>query len=273
MRHLQTKTRSNKIAIAAVHFTPTEGYADFVNYEDVREAVLQDILAVQEAGFHSMILENNYDLPHHIYLEPHTVLFLRKIIVDIKPQIKIPFGLSILWNDYKTGFSLARELGASFIRIPVFVDTVETAFGKVDPVAEAAVAYRKLLGCEDIEIFADIHVKHSIILNKDSITESARRAVQLGADALIITGKWTADSPTLDDLANVRRQVGSFPLIVGSGATTTNTKHLLNYANSIIVGTALKPGHVDVKERNMKPFRARINTNLAKEYMGTFNTF
>ncbi len=273
MRQLQSKIGAEKIAIAAVHLTPTEGYAGFVNYEEVREALFQDIIVVQEAGFDSMILENNYDLPHHIYLEPHTVLFLRKIIADIKQQIKIPFGLSILWNDYKTGFSLARELGASFIRIPVFVDTVETAFGKVEAVAKAAIAYRKLLGCEDIEIFADIHVKHSTILNKDSITQSARKAVECGADALIITGKWTADSPTLDDLVNVRQEVGEFPIIVGSGATIANTNELLKYADSIIVGTALKPGQADVKERNMKPFNARIDIHLAKEYMKVFNTF
>ena len=263
MKNLKKKIGKEKVTIAALHLLPTKGFAGFTSRSDVVNALRSDLNAVQEVGFDSVIIENNYDLPHKIILEPHTVLFIREVIAEVLDEIKVPFGLSILWNDYKTAFSLGKDLGADFIRIPVFVDKVKTDFGIVEPIAEEAIAYRKKIGAENIEIFADVHVKHAEILNKETIAESGENAMRLGADGLIVTGRWTADSPNLEDM----RALTDFPLIIGSGATTENIKQLMQYADSVIVGTSLKAGANSRSERNVKSFQQRVDKKLAEDFL------
>ena len=60
-----------------------------------------------------------------------------------------------------------------------------------------------------------------------------------GADALIVSGKFTGNAP---DVAKVReaKRLATRPLLIGSGCDAENVAGLLQYADGIIVGTSLK---------------------------------
>ncbi|MEK7479614.1 MAG: BtpA/SgcQ family protein, partial [Patescibacteria group bacterium] len=118
---------------------------------------------------------------------------------------------------------------------------------------------------EDIALFTDIHVKHAEIISRMNIIESAQMAIQKGADALIVTGKWTGNAPDIEELKKVRQAVKTFPIFIGSGVSEKNIKKLFQYANGVIVSTSLKEGGSKTGEINIKGWGQRIaRTKVAR---------
>lgn len=107
-------------------------------------------------------------------------------------------------------------------------------------------------------------MKHSRLLSKASIVQSAKKAIQYGADAVIVTGSWTAHAPDVDELESVRRAIGAFPLLIGSGIDKGNVKRLFGFANGCIVSTSLKKGFPKKGEANVKPWQNRISVKKQK---------
>lgn len=251
--------KKQQVTIGAVHFPPLLGYKDFPGFKIALANALKDVVAFESAGFDAIILENNYDIPHTEFVDPAIITSMTYLIEKIRSQTKLPIGASVLWNDYKTALSLAKTLNLQFIRVPVFVDTVKTACGVIEGRAKNVIAYRTSIGAEHIAIFTDIHVKHAILLSKKTILQSAKAAIAAGSDGLIITGKWTGQAPDMNELARVRKSVGNFPIIIGSGTDAENVTDLFRYANGTIVSTALKKGSAKRDEVNVKGYEQRID--------------
>lgn len=257
--------KDKEIIIGVIHFPPLPGHAEFPGFSIAAKNALVDLRAFEEGGVDSIVFENNYDIPHREFVAPETADAMKRLGKEIRSATTLPLGVSVLWNDYKTALSLAKTLGALFVRIPVFVDTVETDYGVIKGDAEAVVAFRKEIKADHIALFTDIHVKHSKLLSSFSIEESARLAVNKGSDGLIITGAWTGNAPDLQKLERVRNVVGDFPIFVGSGADKNNLKNLLKFANGIIVSTSVKSGEKDSKLVNIKSYKCRVNAEKVTE--------
>lgn len=178
---------------------------------------------------------------------------------QIVKHASIPVGVSVLWNSFEAGFKIAKASGGKYIRIPVFVDKVDTAYGRVVGEPDKVLSIRESLGASNILIFTDIQVKHSKLLNLRPIEDAAMEAVKKGSDGLIITGKWTGDSPKINYLESVRKHVGSsFPIIIGSGATKHNIGSLMKFASGVIVGTSIK---------DFKKALRKTHVNLVEPYV------
>ncbi len=256
-----------KVVIGAIHFPPLLGFLEFPGFEVALKNALADLQALEEGGVTAIVFENNYDIPHTEFVTPEVIASMTYLGEKIKNATSLPVGISVLWNDYKTGFAIAKILGLQFIRIPVLVDTVETSYGIINGDAGAVALYRASIGAEDIMLFSDIHVKHSTILSPHSITESAQLAIDNGADAVIVTGRWTGDSPDVNELKEVRTIVGDFPILIGSGVDKNNIKQLFEFADGTIVSTSLKEGGTKTGEVNVKGYEQRINVNKVRELM------
>lgn len=272
MNSLMKIFKTNKPFIGALHFMPTLGYEGFTDLDKILDKARKDLKALQDGGVDGIIFENNYDYPHKIMVGHETTASMIYLISELKKDIKVPFGVSVLWNDYESAFSIAKICEGLFIRIPVFVDKVETNYGvvKVDPTV--ILEYRRKISAQTIAIFSDIHVKHAKLLSDKTITQSAKDAIKYKSDALIITGKWTAHAPELDDIVKVSTTFKDFPILVGSGATAENIYELLKHANGAIVSTSLKTsmhqdyvnvkGHQDsIDIKKVIEFRNAINAN------------
>jgi uncharacterized protein len=254
-----------KQIIGAVHFPPLPGYPDYPGFKTALKNALFDTKAFEAGGATALIIENNYDIPH---TEKISEAVLREMILlgkEIKKNTKLPIGVSVLWNDYASAFRIAQEIGGTFIRIPVFVDTVKTDYGIIKGNPENVMSVRKKLQTENIKIYTDIHVKHAKILSPQTIEQSAELAIKNGADVLILTGKWTGEAPDLNDLINVRKTVGNFPILCGSGVDNLNIKKLFQYADGCIVSTSLKENSDVADRQNIKPYTSRIIKNKVAE--------
>ncbi len=251
---------------------PLLGVTDAPEIEKNIENALKDATTLQKAGFDSIIIENNYDLPHDIFVKPNVVSSFTYVANEIAKEISIPIGICVLWNDFYSALSIAKLINASYVRVPVFVDNVKTNYGVVTGDASAVTNFRKQISAENIAIFTDIQVKHSELLNVRPLSESAKEAIKKDSDGLIVTGKWTGDAPKASDLEEVREAADKFPILIGSGADIDNLQTLTKYADGIIIGTAIKEGESLTKEQhvNLKGFDKRISLEKAEKFREKF---
>jgi uncharacterized protein len=258
--------KDRNVIIGAIHFPPLLGYPGFPGFEVALKNALNDLEAFEKGGVDGVIFENNYDIPHKILVDSETIAAMSYLGEKIKSKTKLPVGISVLWNDYKTALSIAKILNLQFIRIPVFVDKVKTDYGIVEGEAKKVIDFRKSISAEKVAIFTDIHVKHAELLSKHDIKTSTKLAVKNGSDAVIITGKWTGQSPDMEDMESVRKTVGDFPILVGSGINKDNVLDIFRYANGAIVSTSLKKGK-EKKEVNVKSYEQRIDRKKVESLM------
>ncbi len=253
--------------IGALHFNPLPSFEGFTNLNDILKKARKDLRAFEKGGVDAIIVENNYDLPHKIKVGHETVAAMTYLTKKLMEESKLPFGVSVLWNDFEAALSIAKVCEAKFVRVPVFVDSVETSFGRINANPKEVVEYRKRIDANEILIFTDIHVKHATMLEEKTIKQSVEEALSAGSDGIIITGKWTGNAPNFDDLKEAKMFSKKLPVIVGSGANKENVKSLLEFAEVIIVSTALKEGENRATERNVKPYNYVIDVKKVMEFI------
>lgn len=259
-----------KPIIGALHFGSLLGIKGCPGINKLLDNAKFDLEALESGGVDAVIIENNYDFPHQICVGPEIVASMTYLGGKLSDMTKLPLGVSVLWNAYKAGLSIAKVIGARFIRIPAFVDDVRTSYGDVMGVANDVLPLRVNLDAEEIAIFADIQVKHSEMLDKNKpLVRSAREAEIKSADGIIVTGQWTGNAPQMKDLEDIKNLHLKTPLIIGSGVDEDNIENLLQFADGVIVGTALKSGSNKDRsvEINIKGYNQRVDERKVHSFM------
>ena len=227
--------------IGMVHCLPLPGSARFANnMEVIKQQAINDAITLEKAGCDAIIVENMGDGPFSVLLEPEQAAALTVVATLVKERVSIPVGIDAAFSDYRVSLSIAKAMGASFIRIPVYVDTVMFYGGVINPCAHETLLFRKKLQAEDVLILADIHVKHTFMVNPlITIEDSAKMAASAGADAIIVTGAAIGKETPTDIIERVKKVV-SIPVLAGSGVKPSNIKAQLAIADGAIIGSSLK---------------------------------
>lgn len=256
-----------QIVIGMVHFAPLVGREGAPSPDVVLAKARADLMALLDGGIPAVMFENMYDFPHTERLDAPRWEQYRDLLAALTPGLRAPFGLSVLWNDYPTAFALAVELGASWVRVPVFVDSVETRYGMFHANPEAVLAERRRVGAEAVRIVADIQVKHARMLETRPIAASARAAEAAGADAIIVTGTWTGKPAKVEDVREAHGAT-SLPIFTGSGMTAENVSVYLPYLSGCIVGTALKARVADPATHRLRaPWETPVDPARVRTFM------
>lgn len=257
--------KKKNVIIGAIHLPPLLGYPKFPGFDVAFKNALSDLEAFEKGGVDGIIFENNYDIPHKVFVDAAIISSMIFLGEKLRKATRLPLGISVLWNDYRAALSIATTLDLQFIRIPVFVDRVKTNYGVVEGEPKKVIEFRKSIGAEHVALFTDIHVKHAKLLSKYTLINSAKLAIQNKSDALIITGKWTGDAPNIEELKTLRKSTGTFPILIGSGIDQNNVKTLFRFASGTIVSTSLKMGPKKKEETNVKSYQARIDVRKVKK--------
>lgn len=232
-----------KSVIGMIALPPLLGYPEFTSMDAVIERALSELDTLQQGGVDGVCVENDYDRPHQMTVGPEIVAPFTRVANEVAQHANVPVGLEVLLNDWRASLAIAKVIGAGFVRLDFFVDRVRIKAGVIEPEPQAVLAYRKQIRAENVALLTDIQVKYSELLEPGkSLSTSARQAIERGADAVVVSGKITGDSPTPDDLRELREAAADFPVLVGSGTTPQNVRDLFRYADGAIVGTALKNG-------------------------------
>ncbi|MDF2797300.1 MAG: btpA family protein [Devosia sp.] len=152
------------------------------------------------------------------------------------PQTEL--GIIIQAHDGQAPLAIADAAGASFVRLKVFVGAALNAEGLRNGLSVSATNFRESLGRPDIRIYADVHDRTAHPLAPVPNDTAALWAQSMGADALVITGSSFEDS--LQRVASARTAGVKRPIIIGGGVNTGNVRQALEYADAVVVSTALQ---------------------------------
>lgn len=234
-----------KAAIGVVHVAPLPGSPrSALGFEAVRARALRDAATYLRGGIDGLIVENFGDAPFPRGASPpHVAAFLTRIAAEVKALAKSrPVGINVLRNDGCAALAVAAAADCDFVRINVLTGAAVTDQGLIESDAAAVLRYRKAIGA-DVRIFADFRVKHANALRVDSLEveldELIGRAL---ADAVLVTGAATGQSPDPAEVEAIRAAAGGTPVLVASGATPGNVAALAPHADGFLVGTAMERG-------------------------------
>ena len=237
---------------------PLPGYPTHAGVEALVDVALADLAALEAGGVDGALVENDFDQPHTMVCGPEIHAAMTRVTREVVARARIPIGVEVLLDDWRASLAIASATGARFIRMDFFVDRVMTKCGPFEPDPAAVLEYRKRIGAEQVQLFADLQVKYTApIGGPKPMEQSAREAAAAGADAVIISGTETGVGPTLDDLRAAR--AGALPVIIGSGLTPENAGQLMPFADGAIVGTSLRSG----RTANDRVVRAHVTRLVA----------
>lgn len=227
--------------VGMVHLGPLPGSPQFSgDFEQVLELAIADALTLAKAGFDGLLVENFGDAPFYGDDVPKiTIAAMSRAVATLRAAVDLPIGVNILRNDALGALAVAAATGAAFIRVNVLSGIMYTDQGAITGRA-AEVSRARAAMAPDVEIAADVFVKHAVPPAGLSIEAAAADLAERGgADVVIVSGTTTGNPPTKADLATVKKAAG-IPVLIGSGATARNVKSLMQSADGVIVGTALK---------------------------------
>ncbi|XP_063293500.1 uncharacterized protein F13E9.13, mitochondrial-like [Pelobates fuscus] len=242
MAFLQVFGRVRSIVIGMVHMKALPGTPGCrLPVAQIVEEACQEAEIYKNAGVDGLIVENMHDIPYTLHIGPEITAVMTKVCSAVRQTCpRLPLGVQILSCGNKQALAVALATGLDFIRAEGFVFSHVADEGIVNACAGELLRYRRLIGADHIQIFADIKKKHSShSLTADvSVSETAKAAEFFLADGVILTGVSTGEEADPRDLQEVQRSV-KIPVLIGSGVTLDNVEKYME-ANALIVGSHFK---------------------------------
>lgn len=227
--------------LGMVHLLPLPGsprYGDAMG--EVIETAAADAAVLVEAGFPALMVENWGDAPFHAGSVPPETVAAMTLAAEAVGDQGVPFGVNVLRNDPLTALGIAAATGAALIRVNILTGVMYTDQGAITGKAAEVMRSRAAL-CPDVEVWADVMVKHATPPPGLDAAQSAEDTVHRGlADAVIVSGSGTGTEPALAESKTIADAVPGTRVVIGSGATPDNLESLLSVADSVIVGSHIK---------------------------------
>ncbi|HET7055842.1 MAG TPA: BtpA/SgcQ family protein [Thermomicrobiales bacterium] len=228
--------------VGVLHLPPLPGSArggDACSIGGIIDAMRRDAAIYQEAGIDTVIVENYGDLPFvRDRVDAAVTSAMTRVVDAVQRDFGLTVGVNVLRNDVLTAVSIAAMTGARFVRANVYVGVMQTESGIIQGCAHAVQQELKRLGAE-VEVWADLDVKHAAPLVERSIEEQADDAIERAfASALILTGPATGAAADPGAVRRLRTHTDA-SIYVGSGATPESIPTMPG-ATGFIVGTAMK---------------------------------
>ncbi|HEY8376221.1 MAG TPA: BtpA/SgcQ family protein [Nannocystis sp.] len=230
--------------VGVLHLPPLPGSPRAARpLADIAAAVADDARCLAAAGFDLAILENFGDAPFFKdRVPPVTVAAMTRCALAVRDACPdLPLGINVLRNDGHAALALAAVVGAACVRINVLTGARVTDQGVIEGRAAELLRLRRELGCPEVQIWADVAVKHSAALAERDLESETRDLVERAlADAVLVTGTGTGQAVDPARLRAVRAAAAGVPVLVASGATASMLPDLVNMSDGCIVGSALR---------------------------------
>lgn len=210
----------------------------------IEAQALTEARIYRDAGVDGLMLENMHDTPYRRgRAGPEVVAAMAVIGRAVKDQTKLPCGVQVLAAANLEAIGIAHAAGLDFIRAEGFAFAHVADEGIIESSAAELLRYRRAIGAERVQVWADVKKKHSshAITADVGIGETAHAVEFMRGDAVIVTGAVTGRAPTPEDVREVKRAT-QLPVLLGSGVTATNVAAFSADADGFIVGSEFKAG-------------------------------
>jgi len=254
-----------KPVIAMVHLGALPGsplHDAKAGIKGIVDGARKDLLALQAAGFDSVMFGNENDRPYEFKVDTASTATMAYVIGQLRPEITAPFGVNVLWDPMST-MALAAATGAAFAR-EIFTGTYASDMGPWNPDAGAAMRYRDRLGRPDLALLFNVSAEFAWSLDRRSLPDRARSAVFSSIpDAILVSGAITGEAAAMSDLEAVKQVLPKVPVLANTGVKHETVADVLKVADGCIVGSSLK---VDGNTWNpVDPERAREFMRLVRQ--------
>ncbi|MCS6907777.1 MAG: BtpA/SgcQ family protein [Anaerolineales bacterium] len=231
-----------KPIIAMCHLVALPGDPDYdpeKGMEFVVERAAADLKALQDGGVDAVMFSNEASIPYQTRTERITAVAMARVIGELKSQIRVPFGVNVLW-DAEASVDLAVATGAKFVR-EIFSGVYGSDFGLWDTNAGATVRHLYRLGGKGIKLLFNIVPEAAAYLGHRDVADIARSTVfNCRPDALLVSGLTAGQETSTTLLQRVKEAVGDVPVFANTGVRLENIENQLRIADGAVVGTTFK---------------------------------
>ncbi len=217
-----------------------------LSLREIETQALDEAKIYKKAGVHGIMLENMHDIPYlRGEVGPEIVSAMAIVARAVKDASGLPCGVQVLAGANIEAIAVAHAAGLDFIRAEGFVFAHVADEGLIQSSAAKLLRYRKQIGAEHVQVWADVKKKHSshAITADIGIGATAEAVEFMRGDAVIVTGSVTGGPPKREDVLEVKQHC-RLPAFLGSGVTTDNLASFYEAADGFIVGSHFKvDGH------------------------------
>ena len=257
-----------KPVIAMIHLGALPGSPLFNSSKGIDGLIKDanaDLEALQGSGVDAIMFGNENDRPYELQVNTASTATAAYIIGKLAKEIKVPFGVNMLWDPMAT-VALGVATGAHFVR-EIFTGTHVSDMGYWNPNAGKAMRYRNSLGRADMLFFYNISAEFAYSLDRRSLSDRARSTVFSSIpDAILVSGQITGEAAPLSDLKTVKDILPNTPVLANTGVKHETVKDVLAIADGCIVGSSLKENGDTWK--GVDPLRAKDFMEKARSARG-----
>ena len=239
------------IIYGVVHLKSLPGSpGNYLHLDEIIELAQEDVNNLIFGGVDGIIIENFGDTPFvKDDISKRTLASFTTVVENIEYDRDIKVGINVLRNDGISALSIAEATKADFVRINVLNNVMMyTDQGMIEGQAHEIAQFKSSLN-KEIEIYADVFVKHAVPPEGSKIENHTEELIhRAGADVVIVTGDGTGHEINLEDLNKVRDIVPQGKLAIGSGVNEENIEQYVDIADILIIGTNFKVDQ-DVSKR------------------------
>jgi len=205
----------------------------------VHDEARADLHALQEGGVDAIMFSNEFSLPYLTRVETITVASMAAILGELKQEIKVPFGVNVLW-DPAASIDLAMATGAQFVR-EIFTGVYASDFGLWNTNIGEVIRHQHAVGAGHVRLLFNIVPESAVYLGDRQIADIARSTVfNNQPDALCVSGLTAGSETSAQTLRIVKEAVPDTPIFANNGVKIDNVSEQLNVADGAVIGTAFK---------------------------------
>src|ERR1051326_9138442 len=138
---------------------------------------------------------------------PEIVAAMTAIAIQVKTECAaLPVGIQILAGANIEAMAVAHAAALDFIRAEGYVFAHVADEGLIESSAAKLLRYRKLIGAERVQVWADVKKKDSAhaITADVSLGLTTETVEFMGGDVVIVTGAVAGDPCRVEDVAEAR---------------------------------------------------------------------
>lgn len=265
MSWLKDLCGTEKPIIGMCHFIALPGdpnYDSSGGMELVIKKARADLQALQNGGVDSIMFSNEGSLPYLTNVEPITISAMAGVIGELKSEIKIPFGVNVLW-DPMASLDLAVATNALFVR-EIFTGVYASDFGLWNTNPGAVIRHQHAIDGSKIKTLFNIVPESAVYLGKRNIEEIAISTVfNTQPDALCVSGVTAGQETSISVLNRVKNAVPNTKVFANTGVKVDNLEEQLKIADGAVVGTTFKrAGFIwnEVDELRVQQFMTKVRS-------------
>ena len=228
--------------VAMVHLTALPGSPDYdpvVGMNNILDAVMSDLEALQSGGVDAVMFGNEFDRPYVLKAPPEGLAALAAVIGQVKSMIKVPFGVNYLWDPVAT-VALAVATDADFAR-EIFTGLYASDMGLWAPDCAGAARLRSSNLRPDLQMLFNINAEFATSLDNRPLDIKAKSAVfSSKADVICVSGMMTGMSVNQVELRKVRESIPVTPLLANTGVTIDSVEEIFSVTDGCVIGSHLK---------------------------------